>query len=156
MADKVDIAVVTKTYQGVEGRRVKAGTRFAVGKDLDGMATISLARYQTLLRNKLVRPFGDKDRKPTPVARPLERPQTRMEGVGGPTARAERAASRARTRQPDEPATPRQIKGPSNGSQTGPAASSASSPEGQASAKSPSTSRGTRSSASSRSTTPAR
>lgn len=133
MADKVDIAVVTRTYQGLEGHRVKAGTRFAIGRELHGLPVITKARFQTLLQSKLVRPFGSEDTVEQPRhERPLARTVTTMEGTGGPTARAIRAASRARVKQTDTPGAPKQLKGPaakstSPGSQTGAGAGSSSS-----------------------------
>lgn len=133
-----DIAVVTKTYGGLEGRRVNAGTRFAVGKAKDGLMTITPTRYLALAKSKLVRPFDKAtdgeaapavgDVRPTP-------PQATKTGA------AVRRAARARTRQADNPDPPKKISG---GSQTGEAGQASSSAPAQASASSTSSSRGRR------------
>jgi len=57
----VEICVVTRTYQGEEGNRVYAGTRFAVGKPQGDLKVITAARYQNLRNNKLARPLGEED-----------------------------------------------------------------------------------------------
>jgi hypothetical protein len=138
MADKTpDIAVVRRTYNGVEGHRVKAGTRFAVGKEQGGLPVITKPRYQALVGLGLIRPFGEEDTAALvrPV-RPLPRTVTTMEGTGGPTARSIRDAARRRVKQTDTPGAPKQLAGPKSkdGSRTGTAPASSSSPEAPASA----------------------
>lgn len=158
MADRPDVCVVRKTYQGKEGLRVKEGTRFAVGKEKDGLPVLDNARYQALLQQKLVRPLGPQDAKAAPGARPLEPkeiPPTTLTGAGGKLPRARRQAARARLKQDESPPAPKKMGGPS-GSPTGEASPSASSPEGQASSSSTSRRRGTRPAVSSSSTTPSR
>jgi hypothetical protein len=125
VAEKVDIAVVTKTYAGQEGLRVKAGTRFAVGRESGGLPVITKARYEALRIGKLVRAFGEQDTKAKEVARvarPLARPV--ILEAGGPTARKVRAETRARLKQTDTPAAPKQVAGPRTGSQSAPASAS--------------------------------
>jgi hypothetical protein len=135
---RVEIAVVTKTYQGLEGSRVKAGTRFAVGKAQGGLPLITNARYEALKAGKLVRPLDDADLKAGP-RRPLERRRVVLEegpGASRKPAREIRNKVRARLageKQSDAPEGPKQLKGPRNGSQTGPETSASSSPEDQAS-----------------------
>lgn len=124
-----DIAVVRRTYNGLEGHRVKAGTRFAVGREQGGLKVITKARFQTLAQSGILRAFGDEDTKGPATVRPsppLARTVTTMEGPGGPSARKIRDAVRKRTRQASEPGAPKQVKGPVNaqastspGSQTG-------------------------------------
>lgn len=156
MADRPDICVVRKTYSGQEGERVKAGTRFAVGKEKGGLPVMSNARYLALLERKIVRPFSAEDGKAAPSAAPLEPATiTTLQGPSGPGPRAKRQAARNRLKQDDNPPAPTKKADPA-GSQTGKAAPSSSSPEGQAPGPSTSTRRGTRPSASSPSTTPGR
>ncbi len=156
MADRPDIGVIRKTYQGIEGERVKAGTKFAIGKEKDGLAVMSNARFQELCRLKIARPFNStEDGKAAPSAGPLDKVVTTLQGPGGPVPRARRQAARARLKQDDAPPAPTKKVAPS-GSQTGKAAPSSSSPEDQAPKPSTSRSRGTRSSASSSLTTPSR
>ena len=143
MAEKVEIAVVTKTYAGQEGNRVKAGTRFAVGKEQGGLKVITKARYEALRAGRLVRPFGEEDTKEAPrYARPLARTLSPVDQ--GQTARKVRAETRARLKQSDAPAAPKQLSGPRAGSQTGGATSPSSSPEAPASGKSTSAKSGRR------------
>ena len=132
MAEKVEIAVVTRTYAGTEGTRVKAGTRFAVGKEQGGLPVISMARYNQLKGNNLVRPFSDQDTKAAAkYERPLERRQVIQQPQGNaasPSAQKVRQAARARIKQTENPSPPKQVKGPQRGSQTGGEKSASSSP----------------------------
>lgn len=156
MAERPEVVVVTKTYSGAEGHRVKAGTRFAVGKEKGGLPVITAARYQALVVSKLVRPFGQGDAAAAPGAGPLPATITTLEGPAGKTVRATRQAHRSLAKQAESPAAPKQVSGPKNGSQTGadaPPASSAAAPQSD---KSTSARRGTRRSASPSSTTPTR
>ncbi len=156
MADRPDICVIRKTYQGIEGERVKAGTKFAIGKERDGLPVMTNARFQELSRLKIARAFNAaEDGKAAPSATPLERTITTLQGPSGPVPRARRQAARNRLKQEDNPPAPTKKADPS-GSQTGKAAPSSSSPEGQAPSSSTSKRRGTRPSASSSSTTPTR
>ncbi len=156
MADRPEIAVVTKTYSGQEGHRVKAGTRFAVGKEKGGLPVLSNARYQALRDQKLVKPFGAEDAKVAPGAGPLEKTMTTLEGPAGRTVRATRQSKRARLKQTEAPDAPKQTGGPNNGPQTGAAKPSLSSAAAPASEKSTSGRRGNRGSSSSPSITPPR
>lgn len=140
MADKAEIAVVRRTYSGAEGNRVKAGTRFAIGKEVGGLVVISRARYEQMRQQGIMRAFGDEDTKgPATVrpSRPLARTVTTMEGSGSASARSIREATRRRAKQTETPGAPKQTAGPKNstsvGSQTGQAPASSSSPGGQAS-----------------------
>lgn len=155
MADRPEIGVVRKTYQGIEGERVKAGTRFAIGKDKGDLPIMSNARFQELCRLKIMRPLNAEDGKAAPSAAPLEKVITTLQGPSGAVPRARRQAARARLKQDDNPPAPTKKAVPA-GSQTGKAAPSSSSPEAQASKPSTSRSRGTRPSASPPSTTPSR
>jgi hypothetical protein len=122
----VEIAVVTRTYQGLEGNRVFAGTRFAVGKPQGDLAVITLPRYNQLKENKLVRPFGEEDGGAVPArARYSPGPtSTRLvegEGTGVKIARNVRERTRSRLRQEENPGAPKPLNPPAvrAGSQTG-------------------------------------
>lgn len=156
MAARHDIGIVRKTYQGREGERVKAGTKFAIGSDVGGLPLMSRARFQELCILKIMRPFDVKeDGKAAPSARPLEPTITTLQGPGGRGPRASRQAARSRLKQNDNPPAPMK-KADLSGSQTGAAAPSSSSPGDPASNRSTSRSRGTRPSASPSLTTPSR
>lgn len=168
MASKtVEICVIVRAYGGQEGRRVKAGTRFAIDQEREGLRVITRGRYQQLRDAKLAKPFGAEDAAAAPGSATYakrEAPRT-LDGqpltetkVGGPgqagPVRA-RAASRRRTQEasPDAPAP---LSRPA-GSPTGGGKPSSSSPEGQASNGSTSPRRGNRRGSSpSPSTTPTR
>lgn len=140
----VEIAVVTRTYQGLEGNRVKAGTRLAVDKAQGDLKVITRGRYQQLLQNRLVRPLGADDAKALPGPRygaegPLE---LTGEGTSVLVAQKVRQRARARARQADDPPPPKALA--PLGSRTGVAKSVSSSPADPASSSSTSTSRGTR------------
>lgn len=142
----VEICVVAKTYGGAEGQRVYAGTRFAVGKDVDGLKTITRARYDALRQNNIVRPLGEEDTVAAPgrVRYGADFIQkTEGEGTGVTLARNVRQAAKVRARQSDNPIPPAPLK-PQRGSQTGAAKPSASSAAAPASSSSTSGSRGNR------------
>lgn len=152
-----EIAVVTRTYSGQEGNRVRAGTRFAVVKAREGMTVISLARYNALRDNKLARPLGEEDSAAVPARAGYKAGPTEIQGAGtGVTlARSVRERSRRRVPQNENPTPPKALA--PAGSQTGKAAPPSLSLGDQASKTSTSTGRGTRrTSASSQSTTPSR
>jgi hypothetical protein len=165
----VEVAVVTRTYQGLEGNRVFAGTRFAVGKTQGDLRVITLARYNQLKDNKLVRPFGEEDAGAAPArARYAAGPTSSLtveEGTGVKTARAVRQSARVRMRQEENPGPPKPINTEAlrrAGSQTGAEKSASSLLGDQAQKPSTSASRGRRTarvaktSGSSPSTTPGR
>lgn len=144
----VEIAVVKRTYQGLEGNRVFAGTRFAVGKPSGDLKVISLARFNQLTANGLARPLGEEDAKALPRAR-YGAGFTQViegEGTGVKTARSVRQAARQRARQDENPSPPKAIA--PLGSQTGAVKPVASSQAVPPSATSTSTSRGRRGGAS--------
>lgn len=152
----VEIAVVKRTYQGLEGNRVFAGTRFAVTKPQGDLKVISLQRFNQLKENGLARALGEEDAAAMPRAR-YGAGFTQViegEGTGVKTARSVRASARAKARQDENPSPPSAIA--PLGSQTGAVKPVASSAAAQASATSTSTSRGRRGSGSSPSTTPTR
>ena len=149
----VEICVVTRAYGGAEGRRVKAGTRFAIDQEREGLQVISRARFQQLRDARLVKPFGAEDAAAAPGAatyaartprtldgKPLTESTPGGPGEKGP--RATRAAARRRTQEaaPEAPAP----LSPRAGSPTGAGKPSSASPEGQASGGSTSGRRGTR------------
>lgn len=150
--ERSDIAQITRTYGGAEGPRVKAGTRFAIGKVIEGMRTITEARFRQLKGSGLARYF-DPSAPAAPAARPnYAAPQLTAapREVGNkPTAKKKgmaeaRQASRRKT-QDEEPEDPKPISTQSlRGSQTGPAAPAPSSQAGRQSKPSTSTQRGQR------------
>lgn len=161
-----EIAVATRTFGNSkmqEGLRVKAGTRFAVGKPQGGLQMITAARYRQLLAVRLVRPLGPEDAAAAPAAddpsrkRPIDshaaeaiekneaEAKANVEKPKEPMRRpSARAAARRRTQEPDPPA-PRLIRpasqpaaapvGSPNGSPA-PASSSAAGPASSTSATS--------------------
>jgi hypothetical protein len=169
------IAVAIKTFgnnKSFEGLRVKAGQRFAIGKEQGGLPVMSPQRFQQLKSAGLVRGLDDADLKAAPGAAsfrahvryaeqgqagamPAEQgsvrltPSTRApakEGEALPARPTTRAGSRKRTQQKDPPAP-----GPSNetaaaqaGSQTGAGSPESSSQADQASTPSTFKPRGTR------------
>lgn len=126
-----DIAEITRTYGGLEGRRVKAGTRFAIGKATGGLEAITQARFTQLRDAGLARVFeGDAaaaPRQPGPVARQtvIQRPMNRS-----------RTAAKAAAKNAGAPAEPRPLVNPAHGGQTSAVKLGSSSPEVQASVES--------------------
>jgi len=147
------IAEVTRPYSGQEGFRVKAGTRLAVGKPVDGLKVITEDRYNQLLKSGLARPFGAQNgplsQTPPPryegQIKPMAlKPPANPQGVGQGAAK--------RRQQEAKPAEPRPLENPAGG-ETGAGVSASSSPADPASTKSTSKLRGARRSRSSQSTT---
>lgn len=145
---QVEIAVVTRTYQGLEGHRNFAGTRFAVGRAQGDLKVITLARYNQLQASGLVRPLGEEDAKALPRARYAGGP-TETDGEGTSVTLARNVRQRVRSKfkaeergQETNPPPPKAIA--PIGSQTGEGKPSSSSPGAQASDKSTSSSRGRR------------
>lgn len=138
------LAEVTRTYGGLEGARVKAGTRFGVGKDYPGLRTITLGRYKQLQGQRLVKevdgagqaapgatanlePQGKPDRTPRRGAEAP--PPNKKEPDSQPPARSRvRARSRKRT-QEEAPPEPRPLVRQQPGGHAGQAPASSSSPE---------------------------
>lgn len=152
MAATPIVVEVTRSYSGQEGFRVKAGTRFAVEKGINGLRVIDQGRYMQLLRSGLVRPYKAGDS--TPLARaptPKYEGQVKSPQVMQPAKTQVRTAEKRR--QEAKPSEPRPLENPGGG-KTGADASASSSPAVQASTKSTSKSRGTRRSRPSQSTTP--
>lgn len=144
MPNNPDIAVAARTFgnsKSLEGLRVKAGTRFAIGKPIDGLQVITVARYNALRQVGLVRPLNETDTQAAPAARAsrarytetaeqieandkaeaaAEKPKTiTSETMRRPSARA---AARRRTQEPDPPA-PRRLSPPKSPSVDAPAGS---------------------------------
>lgn len=126
-----DIAEITRTYGGLEGRRVKAGTRFAIGKPAGGLEAITQARFTQLRDAGLARKFEGDDgpaaRQPGPVARQtvVQRPLNRS-----------RTAAKAAAKNAGRPPEPRPLVNPAHGGQTSAVKLASSSPEVQASVES--------------------
>lgn len=146
-----EIAEITRTYGGIEGRRVKQGTRFGIGKPVSGLQTITTARFQQLADAGLARRFD-------PKAGPAPTPAYGGGGGGQKvtqkqpnTSRTVRKAIRKNADRPDEP---RPLVNPAAGGPIGAVGSAALSPEAQASLRSNLGLRGRRRSQSSRSITP--
>jgi hypothetical protein len=139
-----DIVVVTKTYMGQEGSRVKAGTRFAVGKSRDGLVAITQQRFQALREARLVRPWGGAE-----DTAAVDRVRYPNDKAGAGLAQNVRQATRVRARLQDEnPEAPKPIA--PIGSQTGEGGQPSSSAPAPASPASTSSSRGRRTGGSSR------
>ncbi len=146
-----DIAEITRTYGGLEGRRVKAGTRFSIGKATQGLPVITQARFTQLRDAGLAREWangaGAPVRQPGPVARQtvIQKPLNES-----------RTARKARMKNAGAPTEPRPLVNPAHGGPTSGVKLASSSPEVQASVESNLALplRGRRKSASSRSTTP--
>lgn len=109
------VVEVTRTYGGLEGRRVKAGTRFAVNCTVDGMKTITKPRADQLRGQRLVRDLDVTSAAAAPGAKPA--PQPRRGAERSPPNKSEpdskprpnpRRTSRKRT-QTDEPGEPRPL-----------------------------------------------
>lgn len=150
------ICEITKTYGGVEGRRVKAGTRFAVGQAAGGLMVITPARFGQLKDVGLGREWDPK----TQAAAP------RVDYVGPKAGQvvqqpkktqSRTAAKQRRQVQADAPGEPRplarQAGGLSMGGAERPASSSPAAPASNSSS-SASPMRGSRRSAGASSTTP--
>lgn len=162
-----EIAVAIRTFGNSkmqEGLRVKAGTRFAVGKPQGGLQLLTPARYRQLLAARLVRPLGAEDAAAAPSAgdpskkRPVDAhaadaiEQNEAEAAANekpkePMRRpSARAAARRRTQEADPPA-PRLIRPASQpaaapvGSPNGSPAPASSSAAGPASSTSSTSSR---------------
>lgn len=154
MAEIPKIAVVTRSYGGLEGRRVKAGTRFAIDRAAPGedIKIITRARFQQLKDACLVRPDGTEG--PAGAPQPAYM-AARQEVVQRSPNQSRTAAKRlARQKNGGQPAEPRPLTNPALGSQTGAITLASLSPADQALAPSGLGLRGRRRSASSRSTTP--
>ncbi len=155
MAEVVEIAEITRTYGGLEGRRVKAGTRMAVEKPVAGLQVITLGRYKQLVSAGLARPWTGSPT-PAPAPRPAYAPQGQT--VKQPIQTAARSVKQAQKKaaarkNPGAPLEPRPLVNPAGG-QTGASESASLSPEDQASKKATLGLRGTRASRRSQSITP--
>lgn len=158
------LAEITRTYAGQEGRRIKAGTRFAVGVTIEGLKTISLPRFNQLKAQRLAKEvdgtaLAAPSAKPAPTPRRgAERPPpNKMEppSRARPTQPA-RSRSRKRT-QSEQPEEPRPLDRPQAGGPDGEGTASSSSQEVRQTGSLTLRQRGTRrrTSAGSQSTTPA-
>lgn len=146
------IAEITRTYGGLEGRRVKAGTRFAIAKAQGGLVVITQARFQQLRDAGLAR---EEDSPAARAGTPPRQPGPVHQGhVKQKLLNESRTARKARNKNAGAPAEPRPLVNPAIGSQTTPVKLESLSPEAQASIKSNLGLRGRRKSPVSRSTTP--
>lgn len=170
------IAVAIRTFgnsRSHEGLRVKAGTRFAIGKALDGLPLLTDARFKALRDAGLVRGINDADLVAAPGARALaqnvryaeqgpgvaqnleaEANEKKASEVAPTAARPTNSREKSRRRtQETEPPAPAPLTNSSlqkhatsgrRGSKTGAILSSSSSPEDQALKPLTSRQRGTR------------
>lgn len=144
------IAEITRTYGGLEGRRVKIGTRFAIGSAVEGLVTITTARFTQLKDAGLAREY-DPAAKPGTVqpaymaARQIVQQRQPIES---------RTARKARLKNAGAPAEPRPLTNPAIGGLSSTVKLAASSPEAQASVVSNLGLRGRRKSSPSPSMTP--
>lgn len=156
MQDQPEIAEITRTYGGMEGRRIKAGTRLAIDKEIEGLQVISLGRYRQLVQAGLARPWTGSPIPPSAAPRPAYAAagQTVKQPIQTASRSVKQAQAKAAKRKNAEaPPEPRPLVNTAGG-QTGPSASSSLSPEDQASKKASLGLRGTRTSKRSPSTTP--
>lgn len=143
----IEILKVTRTYGGLEGRRIKAGTKLAVGGKHEDLQVITAARANQLKNAGLAQPWTPEPAGAKPAAPP--RPNyaaNRGAVVHQPIQTGKRAAAAHKKKAPrgaEAPAEPRPLENPASG-QTGETGSSALSPEDQASKKSTLGLRGTR------------
>jgi hypothetical protein len=150
--DMAEIAEITRTYGGVEGRRIKAGTRFAIGKAVDGLPTLTRTRFTQLVDAGLARLWvpGNKDPIPTPG----------YTGGGQAVVQKQplesRTSKKLRAKNPGAPGEPRPLVNPASapGSLSAPVSLESLSPADQASIKSNLGLRGRRKSSASPSTMP--
>jgi hypothetical protein len=148
-----EIAEITRTYGGLEGRRVKAGTRFAVGQASDGLPTITKSRFQQLKDAGLARPWDPKASPGRPV--PLANVSPAGQSVRQAPLNRSRTATKAALKNAGAPSEPRPLVNPAGGSPILETVKLESlSPEAQASAKSNLGLRGRRALSASPSTTP--
>jgi hypothetical protein len=149
-AHMAEIAEITRTYGGLEGRRVKAGTRYAVGKSSDGLPTITKTRFEQLKQAGLARDYvaGNK----TPIGQPAYTGGGQVVQQRQPN--ASRTARKVREKNAGSPGEPRPLANPSApGGLQQPVSLESLSPADQASIKSNLGLRGRRGSSASRSTT---
>lgn len=145
-----EIAEITRTYGGLEGRRVKAGTRFAIGKAVEGLPQISRTRFTQLVDAGLARLWvpGNK----TPIATPAYTGGGQVVQQKQPL--ESRTARKLRAKNPGAPGEPRPLVNPASapGSLAAPVSLESLSPADQASIKSNLGLRGRRKSSASPST----
>lgn len=146
-----EIAEITRTYGGLEGRRVKAGTRFAIGKSTEGLPVITKTRFIQLTDAGLARQWiqGNK----TPIGQPAYTGGGQQVKQAQPN--ASRTARKLREKNAGSPGEPRPLANPSApGGLSAPVKLESLSPEVQASTAANLGLRGRRGSARSSSTTP--
>ena len=148
---------VVRPYSGLEGKRVKPGTRFSVDKERPGLQMITIHRANALKRNHLIKEIAIEGETPMELEAPRpaknqnrpRRPVAKVEEDSAPGPSRERDAQRRRTsskaprRQDPEPAAPRKLSGPA-GSLTGQDALSSASPAARPITSSTLRQRGTR------------
>jgi hypothetical protein len=128
----VEIAEITRTYGGLEGRRVKLGTRFAIDREREGLPVISKSRFQQLKDAGLARewvPGGGA----APVSPGSVGPGVALQTVKQKPLNQSRTARKAQLKNAGAPAEPRPLTNPAIGSPISQAVKLAqSSPEDQA------------------------
>lgn len=145
------IAEITRTYGGLEGRRVKAGTRYAVGKGVEGLPIITKARFEQLKIAGLARDWIPGNKAPILAPAYIGGGQAVKQAQPNPS----RTARKLREKNAGAPGEPRPLVNPSAaGGLSAPVKLASSSPEVQASQESNLHMRGRRGSARSSSTTP--
>jgi hypothetical protein len=146
-----DIAEITRTYGGLEGRRVKAGSLMEVGKVYGGVL-FTKSRFQQLKDSGLARDYDPKGagRPARPAA-----PSVALQTVVQKPLNQSRTARKARLKNAGAPSEPRPLVNPAHGSPAGvPMKLSSASPEVQASTEQNFALRGRRGSRRSPLTTP--
>lgn len=147
-----EIAEITRTYGGLEGRRVKQGSIMEVGKVYGGVL-FTKGRFQQLKDSGLARDYDPKRNGDAPAVRGGV-PGAALQTVTQRPLNQSRTAMKARAKQVGTPAEPRPLVNQANGSRDGvPMKLSSASPEVQASIESNLALRGRRKSPASPSTT---
>jgi hypothetical protein len=144
-----EIAEITRTYGGQEGRRVKMGTRFAIAKPVGELPVITRQRFTQLVDAGLARAWDPANKTPAPVPAYTGGLQV----VKLKASNESRTAKKQRAKNAGAPGEPRPLANPSAPGGLQPAVTLESlSPEAQASIKSNLGLRGRRGSSVSRST----
>lgn len=146
-----EIAEITRTYGGVEGRRVKQGALMEVGKVYGGVL-FTKSRFQQLKDSGLARDYDPKNEGKTARG---GTPSVALQTVTQRPLNQSRTARKAALKNARAPAEPSPLVNPAHGSQSGvPMKLSSASPAVQASTEQNFALRGRRGSAASRSITP--
>lgn len=142
-----EIAEITRTYGGQEGRRVKRGQIIRVGETINGQV-FTRSRFQQLKDAGLARDYDPNNSAPPKQPGPVARQTVVFKPLN-----ESRTAKKARAKNAGAPAEPRPLTNPALGGPAMPVKLALSSPEAQASVASNLALRGRRKLSASPSTT---